>query len=364
MPDFDAALLRVLADATRGFVSASIEPLHARIRELDAELRLCRSCIDGLPAPRDGKDAVLDPEMLRSMVALAVDAIPRPENGSSVSIQDVEPMLRDLVAARVSEIPPVAAERVDMDQVRALVGEAVAALPPPANGDPGSSVTIADLAPLLDEQVPAEIRRQIEAAVAALPPPRDGTNGEAPDPAEIEAMVARSVSEAVARIPRAADGEPGRDALQIELMPAIDPARVYPRGVYAQHEGGIWRSYQRTAGMLGWECVLQGIAGAEISQGATERHISLQLRMSSGEVVAHELLLPLTIYRGTYEVDKQYERGDIVTRSGSQWHANEPTTEPPEPGCAAWTLSTKRGERGRDAEGAPTPPPRGPVRIA
>jgi hypothetical protein len=53
-------------------------------------------------------------------------------------------------------------------------------------------------------------------------------------------------------------------------------------------------------------------------------------------------------YRGTWDENQQYNRGDFATDRGSLWHANRATRDRP-PG-AAWTLACKRGRDGRDAK--------------
>lgn len=52
-------------------------------------------------------------------------------------------------------------------------------------------------------------------------------------------------------------------------------------------------------------------------------------------------------YWGVYQDGKAYDVGDIVTRSGSAWHCNEPTTTVPGDGSKAWTLMVKRGGDGK-----------------
>jgi hypothetical protein len=65
---------------------------------------------------------------------------------------------------------------------------------------------------------------------------------------------------------------------------------------------------------------------------------------------------PTLIQRGVYVEGESYERGDVVTWGGSQWHANESTTSKPGEGTKAWTLVVKRGRDGRDGKDAVTLP--------
>jgi hypothetical protein len=63
------------------------------------------------------------------------------------------------------------------------------------------------------------------------------------------------------------------------------------------------------------------------------------------------------IQRGVWLEGKSYERGDVVTWGGSQWHANEDTATKPGEDAKAWTLVVKRGRDGRDGKDAAAPPP-------
>lgn len=112
-------------EAMGAAIREAVAPLQKRIGELEAQLskapdiladvdRVVDAAIAGLPKPKDGKD-------------------------------------------------------VDMAAVAKMVSDAVAALPAPEPGrpgDPGKSVTLEDVAPL--------IRSEVEKTVAALPAPKDG----------------------------------------------------------------------------------------------------------------------------------------------------------------------------------------------
>lgn len=55
-------------------------------------------------------------------------------------------------------------------------------------------------------------------------------------------------------------------------------------------------------------------------------------------------------YQGTYENDRQYQRGQFVTFNGSLWHANKTTKQSPGSGSSDWQLAVKRGRDGKDAK--------------
>lgn len=228
-------------------------------------------------------------------------------------------------AATLIQLP----EPPQIPDIDAMVTAAVAALPP---GEPGKSVTVDDVKPMLEQMV--------KAAVAEIPVP------EAPLLPDIGAMVSAAVAEMPA--PEPVSGEDGRDALQLEVLPCIDEGKSYPRGSYATHSGGLWRAFQKTQGMHGWECLVDGIAGLEVAN-TDERNFTVTVTRASGQAETKSFALPVMIYRGVFKAGDEYLPGDTVTWGGSLWHCDEPSTDKPgEIGSKGWTLATKRGRDGRD----------------
>ncbi|HEY9260189.1 hypothetical protein [Chitinophaga sp.] len=228
-------------------------------------------------------------------------------------------------AAALIQLP----EPPQIPDIGAMVTAVVAALPP---GEPGKSVTVDDVKPMLEQMV--------KAAVAEIPVP------EAPLLPDIGAMVSAAVAEMPA--PEPVSGEDGRDALQLEVLPCIDEGKSYPRGSYATHSGGLWRAFQKTHGMRGWECLVDGIAGLEIAN-TDERNFTVTVTRASGQAETKSFALPVMIYRGVFKAGDEYLPGDTVTWGGSLWHCDEPSTDKPgEIGSKGWTLATKRGRDGRD----------------
>jgi hypothetical protein len=155
------------------------------------------------------------------------------------------------------------------------------------------------------------------------------------------------LDEMVAAIKLPKDGEPGRDAAHIEILPAIDPEKSYPRGTYATHLGGLFRAYQTTEKMHGWECIVDGVADVTFQQ-ISDRKFNLQVVRSSGAVDERNCYLPVMVYRGVF-VPGDYEPGDTVTWAGSMWHCQQPTSDKPgEIGSKGWTLCVKKGRDGKD----------------
>lgn len=236
-----------------------------------------------------------------------------------------------VVESAVKALPPT--EIPELPNVSKMVSEAVAALPVPADG---KSLTPEDIRPLLKELV--------ESAVAEIPAPRDGKDA---DPEAIKS----AVSDALAALPAPASpvpGADGRDALQIEILPCIDAEKSYPRGTYATHSGGLWRSFEKTAGMRGWECLVDGISAVDVAND-DERMFTVTVTRASGACETKTFGIPVMIYRGVFKSEGSYQRGDTVTWGGSLWHCDETTADKPgEIGSKGWTLATKRGRDGKD----------------
>jgi hypothetical protein len=145
------------------------------------------------------------------------------------------------------------------------------------------------------------------------------------------------------------DGNDGKDALELEIMPAIDAEKSYPRGTYASHNNGLWRAYQRTDEMKGWECIVAGVASLDIQQ-VSERGISIKSVLSDGKIIERSVEIPALIYRGVF-MPGGYSPGDAVTWAGSLWHCNEITSDKPgETGSKGWTLAVKKGRDGKDGK--------------
>lgn len=217
----------------------------------------------------------------------------------------------------------------DLDQ---RVQKAVDAIPRPKDGDPGCSVTIEDVTPLIADQVAK--------SMGEIPRPKDGESISA---SEVQRMVDDAVSKALAGLPTPKAGEDGRDALQLELQPCIDLEKSYARGTYAKHAGGLWRAFEATKGLHGWECVVEGIAELRIDQ--IGREFTLRARTSSGAEVSKSVKVASLVDKGVFKAGNDYEAGDGVTWGGSFFIAQKdaPVGHPGEPGSDGWRLAVKRG---------------------
>ncbi|EFS5592233.1 phage portal protein [Escherichia coli] len=188
------------------------------------------------------------------------------------------------------------------------------------------------------DEVHPVLQAMVDDAVGTIPVPRDGRDYD-PD------VLQQAVLDAVSALPAPQDG---RDATALEILPAIDDQKSFPRGTYATHQGGLWRAYEKTHGMRGWECLVDGVADIDVSMTG-ERLFSVVVRQSSGQRTEKTFSLPVMLYRGVFRAGETYHPGDTVTWGGSLWHCNSMTGDKPgEAHSSAWTLAAKRG---RDAGG-------------
>lgn len=200
------------------------------------------------------------------------------------------------------------------------------------------------------KQEAADATKRANDLAASLRQPEDGKSVTADD---VRPVVDEAVKSAVAaiEIPKPRDGEDGRDALQLEILPIIDLDKSYPRGSYAKHAGGLWRAFEQTHGMRGWEVIVEGLAEHRIEQ-IDERTFEAVSVLSSGAEVRKSVSVPVVIDRGVYRSDGEYKAGDGVTWAGSYWIAKDdnPQGKPGEPGSNGWRLAVKKGRDGKDGK--------------
>lgn len=144
------------------------------------------------------------------------------------------------------------------------------------------------------------------------------------------------------------DGEHGKDAVAISIMPSIDETKTYTRSTYATHNGGLWHAFEKTNGMRGWECIVNGITSVDLEFDG-ERGMKMNITTAAGVNKELAMKFPVVIYRGVYLKGDEYEQGDAVTFGGSLWVAekNAPAEVPGTGADDGWKLAVKKG---RDAK--------------
>lgn len=428
--------LQLLADSVREFVAervaAACSPLLLEIRELrdqvralpapvngkDVDPELVRMAIAGevarqfaeLPRPKDGINGVdVDMVEVRGMIREMFLGYPVPKDG-----KDAAPITDDVLRDQIEQ-----AIHRDLESnasfIRADIRRAVEALPQPKdgrdgidgkdglsgkdgrdgidgmNGSPGrDGIDGKDGTPGrngVDGKDGQDGINGIDAKDGA--PGRDGSNGKDGSPGRdgidgkdadpihpdtLARMVSDAVEKRVSAIPVAKDGAPGRDALQIDILPSIDPAKTYPRGTYARHCGAIIRSFRDTdaipEGELinahGWEVVIDGLFGIEMKQSENLRSFEVRFLQASGLETKSTFSLPVMIQRGIHISGNEYGHGDVVTLDGSQWHCEVERTKERPGASKDWILIVKHGRNGKDgkdAVGSINPAPQKPVKL-
>lgn len=246
--------------------------------------------------------------------------------------------LRKCLADRHMPVEP------DLEAIAALVK-----LPEVKDGEPGKDAEPVDLAALAEAA----------AKLIVIPEVKDGKDAE---PVDLEAVAAlvkvpelpvidlkaiASEAAALIPVPEVKEPEHGRDAIDLEILPAIDETKQYARGTYAAHDGGLWKSYERTSGMRGWECIVEGLKAVSVTQDG-DREFSVSLVKSSGTEVVRKITMPIQIYKGVHRDGEKYDAHDNVTWAGSQWTSTK-AENTDKPGTSdAWTLCVKAGRHGKD----------------
>lgn len=189
-----------------------------------------------------------------------------------------------------------------------LFNEVKSAIPNVKDGADGKSVTIEDVRPAIKEVV--EERVSIEFSKIKLP-------------------------------------EDGRDAFDIEILEGIISEKNYPRGIYATHNGGLWKSVSQTNGMNGWLCIIDGISKIDIDYDG-ERKSVIRVEKASGSVLEKSIKIPSLIDKGVYSQSNSYEKGDGLTYGGSYWIVQKDNPEGSPGSSNDFRLAVKRGRDGKE----------------
>jgi hypothetical protein len=270
--------------------------------------------------------------------------------------------LADLRKCLADRPMPVEPEKVDLEAL-AQSAAALVVLPEVKDGKDADPVDLEALAKAAAEfvQLPTIDIALLAAEAAKLVDVPEPIPGKDADPVDLQAL-ARSAADLIV-VPEVRQAEDGRDAIDVEILPAIEEAKQYPRGTYAAHRGGLWKSYERTHGMRGWECIVDGIDGVSITQDG-DREFSVKLMKSSGQEVAQKFALPIQIYKGVHKDGEAYDAHDNVTWAGSQWTSTKAENTDKPGSSDAWTLCVKAGRNGKDLrENASTFDPAKGVKI-
>ena len=205
MPHSMSGILRSPIEALAGELGALVAKIERDLRQsvdvMLAELRAEVSAVRSRAAELELR-AINAERSLADAVSARVLTIKDGEPGRSVTLEDVAPVIRAeverVVAVAVAAIPPV--KDVDPDVIWAMVNEAVSELPPAEKGEDAD---------------PAVIAAMVREEVAKLPPPEPGRNADIED---VRPIVVALVAEAVAAIPPAKNGEDADPAVIRQMV--------------------------------------------------------------------------------------------------------------------------------------------------
>ncbi|STK80067.1 putative portal protein-like protein [Escherichia coli] len=97
-----------------------------------------------------------------------------------------------------------------------------------------------------------------------------------------------------------------------KYSPPLTIKNPFPGARMPHTRGGLWRAYEKTHGMRGWECLVDGVADIDVSMTG-ERLFSVVVRQSSGQRTEKTFSLPVMLYRGVFRAGETYHPGDTVT---------------------------------------------------
>jgi hypothetical protein len=255
-----------------------------------------------------------------------------------------------------------------------------------ADGKDGTSVTIADVEPMLAEMVGR--------AVAAIPAPKDGADGKDAEPIDVHEVVRELIAcdeiktildpmtaEAVAKhmaenpVQHGKDGAPGRDGKDGERGPQGEKGMDGSNGrdgldvkdlfradggrLVAVLSDGTTRDLGEFVGKDGRDG-LNGKDGADFTECEIDYDGERTITIRSGAATITKTV-PIPLDRGYYREGMASEKGDIVTHDGNAWIAQRDTKAKPCRESADWRMLARRGRDGRD--GIDAKPAPGPVKL-
>lgn len=326
---------------------------------INSGIELAASALPGLVS-----DAV-KAEGIDAKIQSAVDDIPRPRDGTSVTVEDVAPLVSEELAKAKGLITELVSEGFAAADLDGKVKAAVAALPP---AEDGKSVTSSGVTPLIRELVDAEAARLpalvevivsgvdftpgIERAVAALPPPKDGASVTAED---LRPMVEETVGKAVDAIPKPKDGKDGAAAAGAVIDRDGNLVITLADGLHCNLGRVVGKDVDEAMVVKTLSALVAGLEPAKDgADGVGFDDMDLQhdgerrfvLRFVKGDKVKEfPFKIAAVLDRGVFREGGTYEKGDSVTYGGSTWIAQEWDMDPAAvPGKAnSWRLSVKKG---------------------
>lgn len=295
--------------AMGAIVKEATAPLLLRIDQLEKQLAGIK-----IPEPES-----VDLEALAKSAAALIE---KPQDGKSVTAEDVAPIIESAVYKAVSALP--VPDRVDL----AALAKSAAALVPKA--EDGISITAEDVRPLVDELV--------SKAVAALPTAERGKDAD-------------------------------MDVLKLhvtDLVKGIQPAAPLPAPTVEEVAGTFERRFSDLT--LSWERQARdtfekaadrmpkpkdgrdALNLEDFDLTLAEDGRTVTVKMQAGEtVIEKSIKIAAVLDRETFKHDATYEKGDGVSYGGSFWIAKcDAPKGVPGSGETDWRCAVKKGRDGKD----------------
>lgn len=327
---------------------------------------------DVVEAVRSFLEQEVDP-LLAKITALQAEvdrlkALPAPKDGDpgkSVTVDDVAPLIETAVAKHAQSIK---------DAMEESARSMIAAIEiPKAPELPDISAMVADAVAALPPaekgkdadpvEVAAQIAAEVERAVAALPAPQDGKSVTIE---ELRPMVEEIAAKAVAAIPVPKDGTDGKDGRDgLDIVRFIRDDKGHLNGILRDGTTVDLGEYVGKDGAPGRDGA-DGVGFEDMEERVEDEGRTIVRTYKKGDQVKEfRHKTSIIIYRDVFKEGQVYQRGDVATFGGSSWHCNleDTTAKPGTVGSEkAWTLMTKRGRDGKDGQMKPAPKS-GPVKV-
>lgn len=244
--------------------------------------------------------------------------------------------IADVVAGAVREATAPLLARIEVLEQRELV--------PPAKGDIGERGPQGEQGPAGVVDMNA-VKVLIDDAVAALPPPEKGEPGRDADMEDIQRRIDIAVKSAVGALPVPKDGPAGNDG--IGLANALIDREGCLIVTFTDGSDKNLGPVVGKDGQDGKDGHTFTLDDFDIDQ-IDER--SFKFKFTQGaECHSFEFAFPVVLDRGVWTADKDYSAGDAVSWAGSLWIAQKDAPGKPDTADSGWRLSVKKGRDGRDA---------------
>ena len=368
-------------------IRKAVEPLKAEIADLRKQIdesraqspdirQLVADEVAKIPTPENGKDAdesaivervtqaikgdldqwkadaqgqIVAPELpnISEMVDLAVSeavkAIPAPKDGSSITVDDVLPVLESAIAESRAALDAATKQAQEAAQ-KAL--DAASNLRQPEDG---KSFTLEDAQPIIDKAVELiceDAEKAISEAVSAIPAPKDGNNGASVTLDDVRPLIEAEVEKAVKQIPTPKDGL-GMAGSMIDrdgnLIITMTNGETKNLGPVVGKDGLSLESFEMAYDADAHEVALKAMAAGK----------SHEIRYPAGGIHG----------KGYWRDGLEAKAGEAWVQGGSLWIAKRNTTEAPSHSSENWFMAARKGRDGESVVRHVQSGPPQPIRL-